>query len=295
MKRLPFIPFRLEVARGISRHFLGFGEMMEKMFPQLDFYLQQSQMSFEKREWLGLSFFVSLVYSSVLFVALTLLMFTLRGILPLAIGVGFAGALAIGTAIFFYFSFYPRLVVKKKVRDIESNIPYVLNHLLVEVRSGVTMFNAMSSLIAGKYGRLSDEFAKVVTEINTGKSEADALENMAVNNPSLYLRRVIWQMVNALKSGADIGMTLKEIVDNVTSEQKTSIKKYGSELNPLSLFYMMLVVIFPTLGIVFMLVMFSFIGVAFSMELLLLGVLGLLVLMQVMFVGLIKNKRPTGL
>ncbi|MBL7160269.1 MAG: type II secretion system F family protein [Candidatus Aenigmarchaeota archaeon] len=295
MKRIPFIPLGMVRAKRVSHRFLGFGETMSKMFPSMEFHLHQSGLDFDSREWLGLAFFVSLIYFILLLPLTSAVIYTIRPILQFAFGIGFAVSAGIAVSILFYFSMYPRLMVKRKVKDIEGQIPHVLNHLLVEVRSGVTMFNAMSAIAYGGYGRLSKEFGKAVTDINTGMSEIDALEKITAKTPSLFFRRVIWQMVNAMRSGADIGDILKEIVDNITADQKTALKKYGSELNPLSLFYMMLVIIFPTLGIVFSLVMFSFIGVEFSIELLLVGMLALISVVQVMFVGLIKNKRPVGI
>lgn len=295
MKRLPFLPIKLEKAKKISRYFLGFGEGLSKMFPSLDFDLHQSGINYDPREWVGIAFFVALIYAFIIFDITFLTILYIRGVFQFALGIGLVVGPAVAMAIFMYFSLYPKMIVKKKIKDIERNIPHVLNHMFVQVKSGVSMFNSMNSIAISNYGKLSEEFAKAVADINTGRSDVDALERLAVNNPSLFFRRVIWQMVNSMKSGADIGATLKEIVQNVTSLQKTAIKKYGSELNPLSLFYMMLVVIFPTLGVVFLLVISSFIGTVFSLELLLMMILALLAVAQVMFIGLVKNKRPIGL
>lgn len=285
----------VETAKKVSRHFLGFGESLSKMFPSLAFHLEQSNIRMDEKEWLGLAFFVALVYGAIFFLLIFGVMLSLSMLPVRALGVGFGVGAGLGASMYFYFAFYPSLHAKKKVKDLEQNLPYGLNHLLIQVRAGVTLFNAMVSISTSGYGALSEEFKKAVAEVGTGKSEIDALEQMAIDNPSLHFRRIIWQMVNALKSGADIGNVLKEIVMNIASEQKTAIKKYGSELNPLSLFYMMLVVIFPTMGIVFLLVLFSFVGAAIDIEIMLISILALMFFVQIMFVGLIKNKRPIGL
>ena len=202
---------------------------------------------------------------------------------------------AIGSATFFYLIFYPKLHVGRKTKDVEKYLHTALCQMLIHVRSGVPLFNSFVALANAGYGQLSQEFRKAVSEINTGKSEIQALEIMTRENPSLYFRRIIWQLVNAMKSGADIGTTIKEIVDNIAIEQRVAIKKYGSELNPLALFYMVLVVIFPTLGIIFLLILSSFVGAAFNIQLLLMAVLGFLVVIQFMFMGMIRTKRPVGI
>ena len=138
------------------------------------------------------------------------------------------------------------------------------------------------------------EIQKAVNEINTGKSEINALEKLARMNPSLYFRRVMWQIVNALKSGADIGATLDQIVISLASDQIIAIKKYGAQLNPLALMYMIFAVIFPTLGITFILVISSFLGLGISIDLVLVGILMFLFFFQFMMIGLIKTRRPVG-
>jgi hypothetical protein len=100
--------------------------------------------------------------------------------------------------------------------------------------------------------------------------------------------------VNSLKSGADIGNTIKQIVDNLAEEQRVAIKKYGSQLNPLTLMYMIFAVIFPTLGITFLLVLSSFVGIGIDLQLVLIGIILFLVMFQFMIIGLIKSKRPVG-
>ena len=296
MNRIPLLPITTGEARRISHYFLGVGETVSRMFPSMALHLQQSQLHFDPREWTGLAVFVASVYALLAFYPVVIIVAFANKVFMAALGLGIAASAGVGLAVFFYFAKYPSLAIKKKIRDIDANISHVLRHMLVEVRSGVTMYNSMNSVASGGYGQLSEEFKRAVKDIATGSSEIAALERLAFYNPSLFFRRVIWQMVNALKSGADIGHTLKQIVDSIVEEQKTAIKKYGSELNPLSLFYMMLVVIFPTLGIVFLLVVLSFVGSAsVNIETVLLLILGVLAVVQVMFTGLIKNKRPVGI
>lgn len=295
MKKVPFLPLTIQRAKLLGRHYLGWGESFSKFFPGLDFELQQARIPFEAREWLGIGFFGSLMYFLLLFGILISLTLTLQMAVTLAVVISLLVGFAVGGVIFLYFAFFPKLHTKRKIKNIENNLPYALNHMLIQVRSGVTLFQAIVSIAWSNYGLLSEEFKKTVSEINTGKSEINALERLARDNPSMPFRRILWQMVNALKSGSDIGLVLKSIVENIASEQKVAIKRYGSTLNPLALFYMMLVVIFPTLGIVFILILFSFVGATINIQVILLGILGFLVFVQIMFMGLVKNKRPTGI
>jgi pilus assembly protein TadC len=108
----------------------------------------------------------------------------------------------------------------------------------------------------------------------------------------MYFRRVIWQLTNAIRTGADLSDTLDAIVDNLANEQKVAIRKYGSQLNPLSMMYMMLAVILPSLGITFLVLLSTFSGFAVS-EMIFWFILCILIVFQFSFVGLVKSRRPT--
>jgi len=294
MKRIPVVPMPMEKALGATKHLLNWGEFFSNMFPGLAFELEQSEFHFEPREWVALALFTGLFYFSVLFTGLFTVLIAARIEMARMVIISLGAAGIIGVVGFMYVIFYPKLYVSRKVNQIEKNLPYALHHLLIEVRSGVPLFNALVSISQSKYGILSEEMKKAVDDISTGKSEIATLEMLARRNPSLYFRRVLWQIVNSLKSGADIGNTIKQIVDNLAEEQRVAIKKYGSQLNPLTLMYMIFAVIFPTLGITFLLVLSSFVGVGIDLHVVLIGIILFLIMFQFMIIGLIKSRRPVG-
>ncbi|MEM7816166.1 MAG: type II secretion system F family protein [Candidatus Aenigmatarchaeota archaeon] len=284
----------MDKAEGATKHLLNWGEFFSNLFPGLAYELEQSEFRFEPREWVALALFTGLFYFSVLFTGLFVVLFAAKIEVSRLILVSLGASSVIGFVGFMYVIFYPKLYVNRKVNQIEKNLPFVLHHLLIEVRSGVPLFNALVSISHSKYGILSDEIKKAVDEISTGKSEIAALEMLARRNPSLYFRRVLWQIVNSLKSGADIGNTMKQIVDSLSEEQRVAIKKYGSQLNPMTLIYMIFAVIFPTLGITFLLVISSFVGMGIDLQFVLIGIIFFLIMFQFMIIGLIKSKRPVG-
>lgn len=284
-----------ERMKKVSKHYLPLAETVSRFFPELEMKLQQAEFASSAKEWMA---FVILTFTNlftmaaggVFAVSLIARVEIIRAVL-VALGTGiFTGLLAS-----LYILFYPKLLVSRKVKALEDNLPYAMRHLLIQVRGGMPLYNSMISISMADYGVLSAEFRKAVKQINTGMSEIEALERLTRSNPSLYFRRVMWQLLNALKTGSDIGVTLNEIVDSIIVDQKAEIKKYGSQLNPLALMYMLLVVIFPTLGIVFLLIMTGFVGNAINIKSVLMMVIGFLILFQFIFIGIIKSKRPVGL
>ncbi len=191
---------------------------------------------------------------------------------------------------FFSYVKLPAIRAKKRVRRLEKELPYALRHLLIEVQAGISLYEAMVAVSEG-YGEASVEFKQIVKDINAGTSEIEALEQAVVRNPSMSFRRALWQMINALKSGSDVSTTLESLVDAIVKKQILSVQKYGKELNPYTLMYMMVAVILPSLGVTFLMVLSTFTGANVSSRVFLI-ILGILILFQLFFINLVKSKRP---
>jgi pilus assembly protein TadC len=145
--------------------------------------------------------------------------------------------------------------------------------------------------VSTDYGEASNEFDRIVRDINGGKPQVKALEDSIVRNPSNQYRRAMWQMINALKSGTDISSTLETLVDSMVKQQKLEVKRYGKELNPYVLVYLMIAVIVPSLGVTFMIVLSTFTGVGLD-QFAFFQILGGLILFQIFFLNFVKSKRP---
>ncbi len=196
----------------------------------------------------------------------------------------------IGAFGFFSFANYPKIKGKKISRKLERDLPYALRHMLIEVRSGISLYEAMVS-VSEDYGEASKEFNKIVKDINGGKPQVEALEDSIVRNPSTQYRRAMWQMINALKSGTDVSNTLETLVESMVKQQKLEVKRYGKELNPYVLVYLMVAVIVPSLGVTFLIVLSTFTGVGLN-QFTFFQILGGLILFQVFFLNFVKSKRP---
>ncbi len=222
-----------------------------------------------------------------------------------AIGLGIAGYITGSTDMYWYglglflfiilfgtftFAKRPKVKANRRTRNLDAELPYALRHILIEVKSGISIYQAMVS-VTTDYGEASQEFKKIVADINTGKSEVQALESAVLRNPSKKFRRALWQIINALKSGADVSDTLESLVDSIMEEQILAVEEYGKELNPYTLMYMIIAIIVPSLGVTFMMILSSFTGIELSATLFYVLMIGL-VLFQLFFINIVKSKRP---
>lgn len=197
--------------------------------------------------------------------------------------------------VFFMFNFLvsvyqPRVRARQRARLIDAELPSALRHLLIEVKSGIPLYQGLVAVSDG-YGAVSDEVNIMLKEINGGKSEAEAIEESIMRSPSILYKRSLWQLLNSLKTGTDIESALEATVEITVGQQLIAIKKYGQELNPYTMLYMMAGIILPSLGITFLMLLSTFTGLEIGKGVFYV-ILAALVLFHLMFMNVVKTKRP---
>ena len=243
------------VLKALSTPFMRFSANAEKMFPKLRQTLQQADLDLDEKEYSAIMLFLVIFYTVFFGALITLL---LSKVTPHFIFLGIGIGLFMGMMIFIQAVMYPQMIVRKKVRDIEKNLVFALRAILIQLKSGIGLFDSMTMVSKGNYGAVSKEFQKAVELINTGTPEEDAIEEMGRKNPSPYLGKAVWQITNGMNAGADISDVLSETVSSMIREQRLAINKYGSQLRVLSLMYMMIGVIMPALGVTLLIILFTF-------------------------------------
>ncbi len=290
--KVPFSLLPANKLRQQARIFLPLSQKLKKILPLLKLQLRFSQMDIEAREYLAMCILATLIS----FVFISILLGIIIGVAvesKLSILIAPLISMIISIAIFLQQINYPKFLAHKRISGLEKNLLPALQDIMIQINSGVPLFNVLVSISKNDYGELSKEFSKVVREINAGEPEVDALEKMVTKNPSLFFRRAIWQLVNGMKEGSDIGLVLREIITSLTSEQTIQIQNYGARLNPLAMFYMLFVVVAPSLGITFITILSSFIGLGeLATKFVLWGIYAMVMFFQLMFIGLIKLRRP---
>jgi len=287
--KIPFCPLPVRKAERFSRKFSWFAEKLSAVSPQLDLTLKQAGMPLDGVKYLSIASFSATFLSLLVFAVLLVVSFRFVDPLKAAlISVSFGAVLFVVMLV--YLISYPRLIVKKRTADVERNLMQALKHMLIQIRSGVPIYDSIISLSEG-YGVLSEEFMGLIKDVNAGTGVEDALDELAMRVPSQNLRRVVWQLSNGIKAGSDMGRVINEVIDVMSKERMLAIRKYGSELNPLTLVYMMIAVIIPALGVTMLIVLSSFSGISIS-EVMFIGILAAVAFLQFMYMGMIKSRRP---
>lgn len=279
---------KLEVSERYIRFLLPAASSLRKMVPNIKRDLLRARMNVNPDVFVASAMFRGLQLGGTL--ALALLVFGYSTGQQRIMTGSIVGFPLIFLFAFFTFANYPKIKAKRISRELEKDLPYALRHMLIEVRSGISLYEAMVS-VSEDYGEASEEFERIVKDINGGKPQIKALEDSIVRNPSMQYRRAMWQMINALKSGTDVSSTLETLVDSMIKQQKLAVKRYGKELNPYVLMYLMIAVIVPSLGVTFLIVLSTFTGLGLG-QFLFFQILGGLIIFQIFFLNFVKSKRP---
>jgi flagellar protein FlaJ len=287
--KIPFTFSDVEILKRKSKVFIKFTKPKRS---RLDDYLLNSGERLGRRQYLSIcyrSFLFNILTFSVIFTSVLGIM---RADQFYFYGLG--SALMVSGLVFMNQLNYPRIFSLNKERDIERNLISVLQDMLVQLNSGVPMFRIIVNISESSYGQVSEEFKKIAKEINSGTSQIEAIDKHAKVNTSAYFRRILWQISNGMRSGSDMSFVIEDAIRNLSDEQEVQIQSYGSKLNPLIMFYMLMAVILPSLGITFLIIVSSLLNLSGTLaKLIFFLIFGFVVFMQIMFLGLIKSRRPS--
>ncbi len=291
MIKIPFIFLPLQILQKLSKGLIGVGDFLSRIFPHLAIQMDQAELRIDHREYLSICFLHDL-FLFIFFFIIELMVFSKVEVNHYFI-VSLLLSLVPAIFIFFLQVNYPRSIITKRIAGIDRNLLPAMQNLLVQLNSGVPVFNSLVNVSKGDYGALSAEIAKAVREINAGSAEVAALEEIARKNPSRLFRGALWQIVNGMKTGADLSAVLKEILAQIEDQQTLQIQRYGAALNPLAMFYMLLAVIVPSLGMTFLVLISSLVSFGSEItKILFYALFALVIFVQIMFMGVIRSRRP---
>lgn len=233
------------------------------------------------------------IISVVVAVALAILLlqyFPLQPVMPVLLA-GMLG-FACYNALFGRFIQYPATKGAMIGKEIEKDILFAARDMVISMRSGMPLFNAMAAVSTG-YGAASREFAKVIELVQLGSPIEEAIDEVSSQSKSKTFKRVMLQASVSLKAGADVVDALQGVVEEASQERVIEMRRYGQRLNALAMFYMLFGVIFPSMGIAIAAILTTFINLFTINVTTLVFVLVGIVFLQVIFLNIVRSSRPT--
>lgn len=180
--------------------------------------------------------------------------------------------------------------IRRRAKEIDREVLFAGRFLLVKLNAGTPLVNAIVEA-SRSYGIASVYFQEIVRDIELGTPLEEAMEKASRYSPSENFRRIIFQIANALKIGVDVTQFLESTLDGIAEEQLIEIKRYGKKLSGLTMFYMLLAIVVPSLGITLFITVVSFLNVSLSLGLFMIILLAL-IFIEFMFISIFKSSRP---
>jgi pilus assembly protein TadC len=178
--------------------------LVERLLPprylkRYEIFIYSAGLNFLAAEYLVISFMFGLILGVVLFIFSTL--YGLLGFITGFVGMAF---------------FYPYWRISKKISEIEKNLPDGFFYLASSLRAGISFSEALEELSTAKFGVLTDEIKRTVSEIRKGRSTIEALRAFAIRNrKSTVLYRSLMIIIEALEKGAPMSDVLVNVANDV--------------------------------------------------------------------------------
>ncbi|NYZ74387.1 type II secretion system F family protein [Candidatus Micrarchaeota archaeon] len=271
-------------------------ELLAPRFPDLKKKLKTADMDDNTVDFLERTVSSTLLISAgLLILGYILLMerlgFFLENDIVMFLVVAVAPLVVMPVAVFAYLMLYPEAAIIRRQREMDYEIVFAGRHITIALKSGMPLFDTFVGASTG-YGAVSKEFAKIVDQVVLGVPVGQAIRDVVQYNPSKYFTRMLIQITNSLSSGADVGSSLENVLDQISKEQLISLKEYSQKLTPVVMFYMVFGIIIPTLGVVLTTVILSAMGGGGFPPIILPIVFVIVSLIQFLFLGFIESSRP---
>ena len=260
-------------------------QYLASKFPNLSLYLEQAQINKKPVDYIKSVIILSVIFTASIAVSLALVLIKSQKSLLLLFLL-----IPLPIILFHFFLNSPKTKAKKMVNDIDSEVIYAGRYLLVEMSAGIPLFDALVN-VSQSYPKVGRHIQDIIKRVEVGKPLDTAIDEVIEITPSVNFRKMMWQIMNSLRTGADVSQALESITEQISKEQLIEFKSYERKLNPMVMFYLMIAVILPSLGITMLSLLSTFLGIKLSFGALI-GVAIFLAFIQFMFLNIIRSSRP---
>jgi len=156
----------------------------------------------------------------------------------------------------------PASLARSRAQDIESDLPIAIRTVGIQLNMHVPFENAIRNIASSNY-RCSKEFRKVVKMIDGGATIPDTLRQMARRVESSIVKKMIIQLIRAYEEGLT-GVDLKRQADELIATQRFKFKEFSARISFLSLMFIALSCIAPTMFLAYGVISSLYMGAPMS-------------------------------
>ncbi|MCX8202299.1 MAG: type II secretion system F family protein [Candidatus Micrarchaeota archaeon] len=146
----------------------------------------------------------------------------------------------------------PITIAKARAAEIESDLPIAIRSIGIQLNMKVPFEKAIENIANSNY-KCSGEFRKAVNMIDSGTSIPDALRKIAERVDSQTVKKLVVQLIHVYLEGMD-GTELKHSADELINAQRFKFKEFSAKLSFLSLMFIAVSSIAPTMYLAYLVV-----------------------------------------
>lgn len=140
--------------------------------------------------------------------------------------------------------------IRKYGRDLEGDLLFVSEFLLVSLESGLPLGNAIQRL-----SRLNRPggifFRRIYTDFKTGKDLQSALDQASNYAPTDTIRILLKRLKESLEIGSNLDQVLENFIEESSQKKIVEIQGFSKKLNPIVMMYLLIGIVLPSLGVTF--------------------------------------------
>jgi len=284
--------FPINKARHLNNRYLILGQIVSKIFFSLKYDLQKAELDIDPERYSVAALISASLYAFMfMFVGLAFGVILTRQIGSGTLVTAFFFGFFAGTSALIFHMIYPKIAAMQIASMVDQELIFALRTMLIQLTSGMSLFESIKVISKSNYGQVSAEFDSVLKDMSAGMSETNALEKLAFRTKSDILKKSIWQIVTTMKSGGSVVGALDAQVEALVIQQADTIKAYAAELNLWTLVYLIVAAAMPSLGVTFLVIASTISSGSIGKEAVILIVL-LSMTTQLVLIMLIRAKVP---
>jgi tight adherence protein C len=164
----------------------------------------------------------------------------------------FSGVRLIGFMVIFTFIGYiaPDTILTRKAADRQKEIlralPDTMDLLTISVEAGLGFDAALAQVVAHVPGPLSQEMARMLQEVQLGRSRADAFRDLGERSDLDEMKGFVLAMIQANVFGVSVSKVLRAQAAELRSKRRQNAERIAMQI-PVKILFPMLFCIMPAL------------------------------------------------
>jgi flagellar protein FlaJ len=230
------------ILRPVAKSISKFPEM-----EMLSFYLYSANMHYSSKQYIALT----VAGSTIAFIIALLVSSAVLTILQVELATRVLAIIISSVLVFIISAIIVLMIPKQRAisrgNAVSIELPFALRHMSTELRAGIGLYRTLQAVASSDYGALSEEFARVITEVEEGTDTKDSLRHLALRTQSRALRNAIIQIIRALKTGGNLSESMSEIAEDVSFNLRMAVREFGQRMNFFGVVYIFGAIVLPVM------------------------------------------------